>query len=59
MAIILSNILRNLEDWSWVPGPFQFGNLPQLFDNQLCQIPVFHLFEKVNKGQLKWVNVNH
>ena len=51
--------MRNLEDWSWIPGPFQFGNLPQLFNNQLCQILVFHLFEKMNKGQLKWVNVNH
>ena len=23
------------------------------------RIPVFHFFEKVNKGQLKMVNVNH
>ena len=37
MAIILSNLLKNLEDWGYVLGPFQFSNLPQLLTNQLYQ----------------------
>ena len=34
--IIVKNLLKNLEDWDWVPGPFQFSNLLQLLNNQLC-----------------------
>ena len=30
------NLLDNLEDWRQVPGPFQFRNLLQLVNNQLC-----------------------
>ena len=37
-----------------VADPFQFSNLLQLLNNQLCQDS--SVFEKVNKGQLKMVN---
>ena len=40
-------------------GPFQFSNLLQLLDNKLCQDSNISFFEKVNKRQLKMVNVNY
>ena len=43
----------NLEDWGYIPGPFQFSNQLQLLSNQLCQDSSAHFFEKVNKEQLK------
>ena len=43
-----------------VPGVFQFSNLLQLLNNQLCvKILGFHFFEKVNQGQPKLANVNY
>ena len=41
---------------------FSFFNLPTCSNYSITnyvKIPVFHFFEKVNKGQLKMVNVNH
>ena len=54
------NLWKNLEDLGLVPGPVQFSNLLQLLSNLLLyvKISVFHFLEKVNKGQLKMVNVN-
>ena len=34
---IFWNLLNNLKDWGYVPGPFQFRNLLKLLKNQLCQ----------------------
>ena len=36
-----------------------FSNLPNYSIIEYAKIPVFHFFEKVNKGQLKMVYVNH
>ena len=33
---VFMNLLNNLEDWCY-PGLFQFSNLLQLLNNQLCQ----------------------
>ena len=57
--MILRNLLNNLEDWGYVPGPFQFNNLHQLLNNQVCEDYSVHIFEKVNDWQLKMVNVHH
>ena len=51
--MIFRNLLSNLEDWGYVPGPFQFSNQLQLLSNQLCQDSSVHFFEKVKKEQLK------
>ena len=42
-----------------MPSPFQFSNLPQSLNNQLCQDSSVSFFEKVNKGHLKMVDVNY
>ena len=57
--MILRNLLNNLEDWGYVPGPFQFNNLHQLLNNQVCEDYSVHIFEKVNDWQLKMVNVHY
>ena len=41
---IFWNLLNDLEDWGYVPGPFQFSNLFQLLDNQLCQVSSVSFF---------------
>ena len=51
--------MENLEDWDKVPDPFQFSNLFQLLNNQLCQDSNVLFFEKVSKAQLKTVNINY
>ena len=43
--------MNNLEDWDKVSGPFQFSNLSQLLNNQLCQDSSVSFSEK--RGQLK------
>ena len=58
-AIIFRNLLENLEDWDKVPDPFQFSNLFQLLNNQLCQDSNVLFCEKVSKAQLKMVNINY
>ena len=50
------NLLNNLEDWGQVPDPYLFSNLLQLLK---VKIKVFHFFAKVNKRQLKIVNINY
>ena len=50
--------LSNMVDWDKVPGPSQFSKL-QFINNQLCQDYSTSFFEKVNKGQLKMMNVNY
>ena len=52
------DLLENLEDWGSVPGLFQFCKLLQLLNNQLCQDSSVSFFLKLNKEQLKMVNVN-
>ena len=54
---IFSNLLNNLEDVGYVPGPFQFSNLLQLVNNQLCQDPSVSLSRKGEEGAIKMVNV--
>ena len=56
--IIFRNLLNSLEDWGQVAGPFQFRNLLQLLNKQLCEGSSISFFEKVNKGRLEMVNVN-
>ena len=51
-TIIFRNILNNLKDWGYVPGPFQFSHLLQLLNNQLCQDSTVSFFWKVNKWNL-------
>ena len=34
---IFRNLLNYLEVWGYVPGSFQFRNLLQVLNNQLCQ----------------------
>ena len=59
-AIFFSNLLKILEDWGLVPGPFPFRNLAELLNNRnYFKIPVLHSFEKVNKRHLKMVSVNY
>ena len=53
MAITLSNLLKNLEDWGSVPDPFQFTKPPQLLDNQLCQNSSVSFFSKGEQGTIK------
>ena len=56
-ATIFSNLLNNLEDVGYVPGPFQFSNLLQLLNNQLRQDPSVSLSRKGEEGTIKMVNV--
>ena len=61
-GILFSKVLKtlNLEDRGYVPDPFQFSNMLQLLNNQLCQdSSISFFFEKVNKEHLKTVNVNY
>ena len=37
---------------------FQLSNQLQLFRNQLCQVSSVLFLERVNKGELKMVNIN-
>ena len=48
--------LGNLEDWGYVPDPFQLTNLLQLLNNQLCRLFSASFFDRMNKGKLKMVN---
>ena len=53
--IVFRNLLHNFKDWG-------FSNLATCSNYSITsyvKISVFHFFEKVNKGQLKLVNVNH
>ena len=40
------------------PKSFQLSNQLQLFRNQLCQVSSVLFLERVNKGELKMVNIN-
>ena len=41
------------EQFDRVPGTFQFRNLLQLLNKQLCQVSRVSFFERMNKGELK------
>ena len=47
-----NNLLNNLENWDYIPGPFHFSNIPQLLNNQLCQDSSVSFFVK------RWVRDN-
>ena len=57
--MIFRYLLNNLEDWGYVPCPFQFSNVLQLHNNQLYQNSRVSFFEKLNEGNVKMVNFNH
>ena len=53
-AIIFRNCLT-----IWRLGPFHLATCSNYSITSYDQIPVFHYFEKVNKGHLKMVNVKY
>ena len=36
--------MNSLENWSYIPDPFQFSNMLKLLNNQLCQDPSVPFF---------------
>ena len=48
------NLLSNLEDWGWVTNPSQLATCSGYSITNYFKFPVFHFFQKVNKGELKW-----
>ena len=49
--------MNNLEDWARFQILFHLGACPNYSITNYVKIPVLHFFEKVNKGQLKRVQV--
>ena len=43
-AVFITNLLNNMENWGYLPDPFQFRNLLQLLSNQLCQVSIVSFF---------------
>ena len=52
--------MNNLEDWGYVPGPFQFSTLPQLLNNQLFQVSSVSFFWKgEQRAMLEMFAIQH
>ena len=47
------------ETWARFQVLFNLETCPNYSISKYAKIPVFHVFEKMNKGQLKMVYVNH
>ena len=52
-STIFRDLSNNLEDWGYVPGCFQFSNLPQLLNNQLHHDSSVSFFWNVEQGTIK------
>ena len=53
METNFKNLLNDLEDWGYVPGPFQFNKLLRLLNNQLCEDSSVSSFWKGEQGTFK------
>ena len=53
------NFLESFEQCARFQGLFHLGTCPNYPLTNYVKIPLLHFFEKVNKGQLKIININH